>query len=113
MPSEFALGGIDVTIIWSVTTATTGTAQFDVSWERMDDEGLDLDADSFATAVSGTGTAPATDGALQYTTVSFGSGQLDGIQPNEAFRLKVARNNTVGSNIAADCEVRRVFVRES
>jgi hypothetical protein len=114
MPNQYALGGLDVVLVWSGTGVTSGNVKWTVAFERDDDEGLDTDSDSFASGVSATDASAGTDGELHYTTVSFAAGEIDGLQPGEAFRMKVTRTiSGVSGNMAADAELHRLHVVEA
>ncbi len=71
--------GITVTVQWCAATATTGTAGFDVAFERIVAGGLDIDGDSFGTAQTITATTVSgTSGITSTTSVNFASGDLPG-----------------------------------
>lgn len=114
LPRHYAGGGITVTIVWMATTATSGNVVWSVAIERMD-TATDLDADSFATANTATAAAPATSGAPAYTTIAFTSGaQMDSLAVGEAFRIKVSRTGSSGSDtMTGDAELLRVELKET
>jgi hypothetical protein len=113
MPSSYAGGAVNVILHWGAE-AGAGNVVWAVAFERIADEDLDIDSDSFATAVTATAAAPTTQGKLQYTTVAFTAGQIDSVAPSEAFRLKVTRNASDGSDTtAADAFLRSVQVQEA
>ena len=116
MPRHYAgTTGVTVTLYWAAATATANDCVWDVSWERIDDEGLDIDADSFAAVQSATATAPGTSGQVQYTTIAFTDGaQMDSVVAGELFRLKVTRDANNGSDdMAGDAELLGVEIRET
>lgn len=117
LPGNYAGGGLTVKILWSATSATSGSCRWQAAIERMEDEGTDLDADSFATAQSTGDTAPSTSGALQYSTITISSGaNMDSLVANEAFRLKINRDadGTSGTDdMTGDAEIHLVAVLES
>lgn len=113
LPDHYGAGGINVVLMWRAASATSGDVVWTVAVERQDDEGLDTDADSFATAVSATATAPGTSGMLQYTTVALSNSQIDGLLKNERYRLKVTRDADNGSDtMTGDAELVHVYIRE-
>src|SRR5688500_3539728 len=57
LPRNYAGGGITVTLIWAASSATSGDVVWEAGFERLEDEGTDIDADSFA--ADGTVTATA------------------------------------------------------
>jgi len=117
LPRHYAGGGITVTLMWAATSATSGTVRWDVSIERQADEAQDIDSDGFASAQSAGGTAPATSGMLQYTTIAFTDGaQMDSLAVGERFRLKVTRDadGSGGTDDATgDAELLGVEIKET
>ena len=65
MPQNYASGGVTVYIHYSMTSAVTGDVDWDVSFERVGDQQLDIDSDSFAAvnSVDNT-TVPGTSGGF-------------------------------------------------
>jgi hypothetical protein len=115
LPRHYGGGGLTVRPHWAASSATSGDVVWNVSIERLEDEGTDMDADSFASAQAATATAPATSGALQYTDVAFTSGaQMDSLAAGESFRLKITRDADNGSDtMAGDAELVAVEIRET
>jgi hypothetical protein len=114
MPAHYGGGGINVILLWRATSATSGNVRWQVEIERQNDEGLDTDADSFATAVEATAAAPATAGMLQYTTVALSNSEIDGLLVNERFRIRVTReaNDATNDTMTGDAELVSVYIRE-
>ena len=114
LPRHYAGGGVTVTLVWMATTATSGNVVWSVAIERGD-TATDLDTDSFATANTATAAAPATSGAPAYTTIAFTNGaQMDSLAVGEAFRLKVQRTGSSGSDTATgDAELLAVEIKET
>src|SRR3990167_8775744 len=118
LPTAYAGGGLTVEIWVSFTSATSGSAHFQVAIERMDVSSLDTDADSFAAFnESDAITAPGTSGQLIKTTTTFTDGaDMDSLAAGEAFRLKIRRDadGTGGTDdITTDAELLRVVMRET
>lgn len=115
LPRHYAGGGLTVTVMWAASSATSGDVVLDAQIERLEDEGTDMDADSFAAVQSVTVTAPGTSGAVQYSTIAFTSGaQMDSLAAGEAFRLKVRRDaNNAADTMAGDLELVAVEIRET
>jgi hypothetical protein len=117
LPRNYAGSGLTVTLIWAASSATSGTCRWNAAIERMEDEGTDTDADSFATAQAAGATAPATSGALQYTAIAFTSGaQMDSLVAGEAARLKITRDadGTGGTDdMTGDAELVAIEIRET
>lgn len=112
---EYGGGGITLTVIWAATTAVTGNVVWEAAFERLEDEGTDIDADSFAAVQAVTSTAPATSGALQYGAITFTNGaQIDSLAVGEAFRLLLRRAPAdAGDTMAGDAEAVAVELRET
>lgn len=94
VPRHYGGGGITVYIHAMLTSATSGTLGWDVSFERMSDATTDLDSDSFATAQTVTAaTVPGTSGVVLVLNVAVSNGaNMDSIAVGEAFRLRIRRD---------------------
>jgi hypothetical protein len=116
LPRHYAGGGITVTLYWGASSATTGNVIWNTAVERLEDEGTDTDADSFATANASSAVAcPSTSGAIQYTTIAHTSGaQMDSLAAGEMFRIKVTRDADNGSDtMTGDAELFAVEIKET
>lgn len=116
LPRNYAAGGITVTLVCAFTSdvTTTNAARLGVSFERMDNNGLDVDADSFAAEKTVDVNPRATSGALVYATLAFLNTELDGLLVGEAFRLKVRRVATDAADTSTgDLELLRVELKET
>lgn len=115
LPRHYGGGGLTITLLWAASTATTGDVVWNTAIERLEDEGTDTDADSFATANAGTATTAATSGAVQYTAIAHASGaEMDSLAAGELFRLKVTRDaDNVSDTMAGDAELLGVEIRET
>lgn len=117
LPRNYAGGGLTITTWWAATSATSGSFRVQAAIERMDENSLDIDADSFPAFQSGGGTAPGTSGRLDAVAVAFTNGaQMDSLAVGEPFRLKIRRDadGTSGTDdIATDMELVAVEVRET
>lgn len=113
LPSDYAGGGITVTLWCALSTATSGTLGWDVAIERTDAGGLDIDADSFATAQTITAAAvPGTSGQVMVMSVNIANGaDMDSVAPGELFRLRV-RRDVANDTAAGDAELLRVAIVE-
>jgi hypothetical protein len=98
------------------STATTGTVRWQAQFERHDDDGTDLDADSFATAQSAGEACANVSGEVKYTDIAFTNAQIDGLLAGEGFRFKLTRDadgtsgtdDMAGDAEAVSCELREV-----
>lgn len=115
MPRHYGGGGVTVKIIWAATSATSGDVRWQTAFERVIDQ--DIDADGFATAQSGFGTANATSGIPTQSNIAHTDGaQIDSIGIGDVFRLKVTRDadGTSGTDdLVGDAEFLMAEVRET
>ena len=111
VPSNYAAGGFTVILHVAFTTATTGTANIEVSVERGT---TDKDADSFAAMTDGSATPNATSGIETKVTIALAT--MDSIVAGDHFRLKIRRDadGTNGTDdITSDMELYSIEVRET
>ena len=90
MPRNYAATtGITVFIHYAFSTGTTGNVDWDVSFERIGDQQLDIDGDSFAAVNSVDNTTiPATSGLVDIVSVAFLDGaDMDSVAVGEGFRM--------------------------
>ena len=107
-PSSYASQNVTVTIWASMVSATTGTLGWDIAFENMN--GLDLDADSFATAKTATATTVSgTSGVMISHSVTFTSSEIDGIVAGDPYRLRI-RRDVANDTATGDAELVRVKV---
>lgn len=114
LPRNYAGGGITVYVHAMLTSATSGTLGWDVSFERMSDGSTDLDSDSFASAQTITAaTVPGTSGVVLVLNVAVSNGaNMDSIAVGESFRLRLRRDVT-NDTAAGDAELIAVECRET
>lgn len=115
MPRSYVGGGITVVLHWMASSATSGNAVWSVAFERHDDDAVDLDSDSFATANTATDACASATGEVAYTSIAFTDGaQIDSIAAGESFRLKISRLGSNGSdNMSGDAELLTVELKET
>ncbi len=114
MPRNYAGGGVTVYLHYAMSSATANTIDWDVAFERVGDQQLDIDADSFAAvnSVDNT-TVPGTSGNVDIVNVPFTDGaDMDSVAVGEAFRLKVTRD-AVNDDAAGDAELAAVEIKET
>jgi hypothetical protein len=113
VPHHYGGGGMTVILYWMATTATTGDVVWGAAFERDDEAGTDLDADSFATELTATETTPGTSGQVRTTEIAFTNAQIDGLLAGESFRVKIARKAAAGGDtLSGDAELLRVELKE-
>ncbi len=112
LPRHYAGGGLTATIHWTATSATTNGVKWNADIERMN---TDLDADSFASAITTTTTCSGTSGIIVTTAIAFTSGaQMDSLAAGEAFRFRILRDAADGGDtMTGDAELHRVELRET
>ena len=113
MPSSYDdTSNIVVIIYFSATSATSGDVLWNVQAENG--SGLDIDADSFASAVNpGTKTVKATLGETASVSPILTRAQFDSIIAGEMFRLKISRDASNASDTATgDMELQAVVVQQ-
>jgi len=114
MPRHYAGGGVTVYIHYAMSTETTGDIDWDVAFERIGDQQLDIDADSFAAVQSvDNTTVPGTSGLVDIVSVAFTDGaQMDSVAVGEGFRLKITRD-AVSDTSTGDAELLFVEMKET
>ncbi len=115
MPRSYAgTTGLTVYIHYSMSSAEADTVDWDVSFERIGDQQLDVDGDSFAAvnSVDNT-TVPGTTGLVDIVNVTFTDGaDMDSVAVGELFRIKVTRDAT-SDDAAGDAELHAVEIKET
>ena len=114
MPRSYAGGGITVYIHYAMSSAEADTIDWDAAFERIGDQQLDIDGDSFAAVQSvDNTTVPGTTGLVDIVSIAFTNGaQMDSVAVGELFRLKVARD-AVSDDAAGDAELLAVELKET
>ena len=114
MPAHYAGGGVTVKLHCAFTSATSGTGNVEVSFERI--TSLDIDADSFATMTDGSVTPNGTSGIETILSIAFANGAaMDSVVAGDLFRIKVRRDadGTNGTDdITTDMELLAIEVVE-
>lgn len=115
LPQNYAgTTGVTVYLHYSMTSATSGDVDWDVAFERIGDQQLDIDADSFAAvnSVDNT-TVPGTSGNVDVVSVAFTDGaDMDSVAAGELFRIKVTRD-AASDTATGDAELHAVEIRET
>lgn len=114
MPRHYASGGVTVYIHYAMTSATSGDIDWDVAFERIGDQQLDIDSDSFATVQSvDNTTVPGTSGNVDIVSIAFTDGaQMDSVAVGESFRLKVTRD-AASDTSTGDAELVAIEIKET
>lgn len=114
MPRNYAGGGITVYIHYAMSSAVADTVDWDVAFERIGDQQLDIDADSFAAAKSvNDTTVPDTSGLVDIVSIAFTDGaEIDSIAAGESFRIKITRD-AVSDDATGDAELVSIEIKET
>ena len=114
MPRHYGGGGVTVYIHYAMSSAVADTVDWDVAFERIGDQQLDIDGDSFAAvnSVDDT-TVPDTSGLVDIVSVAFTNGaDMDSVAVGESFRLQVSRD-AASDDATGDAELVAVELRET
>jgi hypothetical protein len=97
-----------------MSTATTGNVDWDVEFELIGNEQLDVDADSFAAANSvDDTTVPGTSGFVDVVSIAFTDGaDMDSVAAGDLFRIRVTRD-AAADTATGDADLHAVEIRET
>ena len=112
LPEDYAGGGLTVTVGYS-HSATTGDVDVDIAIERIGDQQLDIDSDSFA-AVNSTDntTVPSTSGNIDVVSVTFTNGaDMDSLAAGEYGRLSITFDSP--GTATGDIELHWIKIKET
>lgn len=114
MPRNYDGSGITVYIHYAMSSATTNDIDWDAAFERIGDQQLDIDGDSFAAAQSvDNTTVPGTSGLVDIVNIAFTDGaQMDSIAVGESFRIKITRD-AANDTASGDAELVAVEIKET
>lgn len=115
MPRNYAgTTGVTVYIHYAMASAEADTIDWDVAFERIGDQQLDIDGDGFAAANSvDNTTVPGTSGLVDIVNVTFTDGaDMDSVAVGEGFRLKVTRDAS-SDDATGDAELVFVEIKET
>lgn len=113
MPRYYKGSGVVVYIHYSMTSAVADTVDWDVSFERIGDQQLDVDGDSFAAVKSvDNTTVPSTSGLVDIVNITFADGaDMDSVAVGELFRIKVTRDAS-SDDATGDAELHAIEIKE-
>ena len=115
MPRNYSAStGLTCYIHYSMTSAVTGTVDWDMSFERIGDQQQDVDSDDFAAVQSVDGTdVPGVSGLVDIVNIAFTDGaQMDSVAVGELFRIKVTRDG-INDDASGDAELHAVEIKET
>lgn len=115
MPQHYAgTTGVTVYIHYAMSSAVADTVDWDAEFERIGDQQLDVDGDSFAAANSvDNTTVPGTAGLVDVVSIAFLDGaDMDSVAAGELFRLRISRD-AVNDDATGDAELYGIEIRET
>ena len=94
-------------------TATSGQVRWNISFERVQADTLDVDADDFDGAHHIVGEVNATTGQTDVVSLRFTNAQADSIAAGDKYRLKISRDTSVPDNVVGDAQLVSVSLKEA
>jgi len=117
MPDTYAGGGLVVKVLWSATSATTGSISLNVSFMSVTDDADDLDVKTFAAANNVNPTTANVSGEVDYASITFTDGaDMDNVAAGEMFFIKITRDangTTATDDLSGDMELHQVLIYEA
>jgi len=115
MPGQYdGSATLKVILAWNfLTFVGSQTCDWEVAFARIEDDVDSVDSLVFAIAQAVLATEPTATGELDYAEITFTNAQADGIQPNEAFILRVVRDVSGGTASPGDARLATVAVEEN
>ena len=117
LPSNYAGGGITLTLIWSASSATTGAVVWGAALRAVPDDAEDLDTTAFTYDYNdaSAATAPSAVGQTSQDDITFTNGaDMDSVGASSYFLLRVRRNPAdAGDDMAGDAELHAVIIKET
>lgn len=117
LPSNYAGGGLTVTIVWMATSATSGEVVWGAAFRRLVDDAEDIDGAhtyDYNTIGAGATTASAT-GEQAYDPITFTDGaDMDSLAAGESAILRITRDTAdADDDMAGDAELVMVIIKET
>ena len=115
MPQSYVgTTGVTVYLHYAMSSAEADTVDWDVAFELIGDQQLDIDGDSFAAVNSVDDTeVPSSTGLVDVVSVAFTDGaDMDSVAAGDAFRLIVTRD-AASDDAAGDAELVAVEIQET
>ena len=112
LPQQYAGNGIELNLHYSMATATAGNVKWGAAFERIADQGLDIDGDDFAPFNYRDIEVPAVSGNVGIAKIRFIHGEdMDSVVAGDLFRVKIIRD--AEADVATgDAELHTIEVRE-
>lgn len=99
IPANYSGGTINLHIDWISASATSGAVVWQAQFQRIAPTGIDLDSTTFdALQSAAAATTSGTSGIITRTTIPFTQAEADGVTAQDAFRLRIRRFGTTGTD---------------
>lgn len=116
LPSNYAGGGLTVSIEWMATSATSNAVVWSAAIRRIQDDAEDVDTShSYDYNDASADTAASASGETSKAVITFSNGaDMDSLAAGESAILRIRRNASNGSdNMSGDAELVNVTVTET
>ena len=115
MPAHYDGGGINVSLRWAASSATSGDVVWGAQIDRHQDDVDDLDGTSFSGQNTVTATAASASGEKSYDSITFTDGaDMDSLAAGEDFRLRIQRVAAAGGDtMTGDAALYTVYITEA
>ncbi|MHC4431032.1 MAG: hypothetical protein ACYTBS_04260, partial [Planctomycetota bacterium] len=99
-----------VKLWWVAATATSGSTRWSVAFEKLIPNGpINVDSESFAANQASNDPTNGTNGFINAVSLAFDNAEADGLQPGNAFRLRVQRQGSAsGDDMSGEAQLMRV-----
>lgn len=99
LPADYASGSnITGTLTMVAASATTGNVRARLAFERVQTGALDIDADSFDTAIDATAAAAGTSGIPFTASFTLANADIDAPAAGDLVRVQISRVGTDGAD---------------
>lgn len=115
MPANYGTGGLTITIWFAASSGTTGNAIWRIAIEKITDDGISLEALSYANTQDSAQTPPSgTSGNIVDASITFTNAQIDGVTAGDNFRLRLIRvGSSASDTVTGDLEFVSMEVAET
>lgn len=112
MPQQFDAGASLFVRVHCTSTDTAGNFEIETAIDRIGTT-LDIDGESYDTAInSGDEAINGTSGVPQVISNEHTTGDVDGLQPGELFRLKITRTTPSTDDATGDLQILAVDIQQ-
>lgn len=113
--TNYAGGGITVTIIWMAASATSNVTRWGGAFRRLQDDAEDIDTSQTYDYNDVDATTASVSGEQAYDTIAFTDGaDMDSLANNEAFVFRLRRNAAhANDTMTGDAELVSIVIKET